>query len=266
MGYRILNGSLSNKELKEVADILGFKKTDEFRVITCCLIPKNDVGKFTQLQLATTEFVQQELARVLPKGHIYSNTNQIIYIHKENTNENESDFRKKLENIQQDIQNQLLQREVEVDFVIGIGKCVKGYTCLNESFTDSKTAIEYIDLIRTAIGNKDKSVVDCSQLGVFRMLAKTENKEQLWSYIPESLYKLYKYDSQKKGELIDTLECFLNNNQSQKKTSKAMFVHYRTIMYRLRKIAEITGMDFDNVTEMLIIRNGLMILRIIEEI
>ena len=54
LGYRILNGSLSNKELKEVADILGFKKTDEFRVITCCLIPKNDVGKFTQLQLATT--------------------------------------------------------------------------------------------------------------------------------------------------------------------------------------------------------------------
>ena len=266
LGYRILNGSLSNKELKEVADILGFKKTDEFRVITCCLIPKNDVGKFTQLQMATTEFVQQELTRVLPKGYIYSNTNQIIYIHKENTNENESDFRKKLENIQQDIQNQLLQRGVEVDFVIGIGKCVKGYTCLNESFTDSKTAIEYIDLIRTAIGNKDKSVVDCSQIGVFRVLAKTENKEQLWSYIPESLYKLYKYDSQKKGELIDTLECFLNNNQSQKKTSKAMFVHYRTIMYRLRKIAEITGMDFDNATEMLIIHNGLMILRIIEKI
>ena len=45
----------------------------------------------------------------------------------------------------------------------------------------------------------------------------------------------------KKGDLVDTLECFLNNNQSQKKTSKEMFVHYRTIMYRLRKIVEITG-------------------------
>ena len=43
-----------------------------------------------------------------------------------------------------------------------------------------------------------------------------------------------------------------------------MFVHYRTVTYRMKKIVEISGMNFDNVTEMLAVRNGLIILRIIE--
>lgn len=265
LGYRMLNGSLTNTELREVADILGFKKTDEFRVITCCLVPPDNTAKFTPLQLETTEFVKQELLQLLPKSYIYCNTNQIIYIHKEQDEENEYDFRKNLKNIQQSIQNQLIQKEIEINFVIGIGKRVKGYSQLKESFEDSQTAIEYIDMIRTVIGDKDRSVVDFSKLGFFRMLAKPENKEQLWSCIPESLYKLYDYDTQKKGDLVDTLECFLNNNQSQKKTSKEMFVHYRTIMYRLRKIVEITGIDFSNPAEMLIVRNGLMLMRIVEK-
>lgn len=265
LGYRMLNGSLTNTELREVAGILGFKKTDEFRVITCCLIPPDNAAKFTPLQLETTEFVKQELLHLLPKSYIYCNTNQIIYIHKEQDEESKYDFRKNLENIQQSIQNQLIQKEIEINFVIGIGKRVKGYSQLKESFEDSQTAIEYIDMIRTVIGDKDRSVVDSSKLGFFRMLAKPENKEQLWSCIPESLYKLYDYDAQKKGDLVDTLECFLNNNQSQKKTSKEMFVHYRTIMYRLRKIVEITGIDFSNPAEMLIVRNGLMLMRIVEK-
>ena len=265
LGYRMLNGSLTNTELREVADILGFKKTDEFRVITCCLVPPDNAAKFTPLQLETTEFVKQELLQLLPKSYIYCNTNQIIYIHKEQDEESEYDFRKNLENIQQSIQNQLIQKEIEINFVIGIGKRVKGYSQLKESFEDSQTAIEYIDMIRTVIGDKDRSVVDSSKLGFFRMLAKHENKEQLWACIPESLCKLYDYDTQKKGDLVDTLECFLNNNQSQKKTSKEMFVHYRTIMYRLRKIVEITGIDFSNPAEMLIVRNGLMLMRIVEK-
>lgn len=62
----------------------------------------------------------------------------------------------------------------------------------------------------------------------------------------------------------NTLECFMNNNQSYKKTSSEMFVHYRTVTYRMKKIVEISGMNFDNVTEMLAVRNGLIILRIIE--
>ena len=124
--------------------------------------------------------------------------------------------------------------------------------------------MEYIHVIRKIIGDEDKSVVDCSKLGFFRMFVKIADKEELLSYVPESLQKLYEFDQQKNGSLIETLECFLNNKQSLKQTSKQMFVHYRTISYRLEKIKEISNMDFDNPAEILAVRNGLIIYRLIE--
>ena len=92
-----------------------------------------------------------------------------------------------------------------------------------------------------------------------------KDKEGLWTYIPDSVSRLYRYDVKNKGELINTLECFLDNNQSLKKTSQQMFIHYRTVSYRLQRIMEISGMDFENASEMLVVRNGLIILRLVEE-
>ena len=78
------------------------------------------------------------------------------------------------------------------------------------------------------------------------------------------MHEIHQYDIQKNGELIDTLECYLNHKQSIRKTSELMGVHARTVSYRLQKIAELTGMDFDNVAEILAVRNGIIILKILE--
>ena len=75
------------------------------------------------------------------------------------------------------------------------------------------------------------------------------------------MHEIHQYDIQKNGELIDTLECYLNHKQSIRKTSELMGVHARTVSYRLLKL---TRMDFDNIAEMLAVRNGIIILKILE--
>ena len=95
-------------------------------------------------------------------------------------------------------------------------------------------------------------------------MEKMKNINQLQAFIPESLNELRQYDIQKNGELVDTLECYLNVNQSLKKTSELMFIHYRTASYRLQKIIEITNIDFNNAAEVLSVRNGLIALRALE--
>ena len=85
-------------------------------------------------------------------------------------------------------------------------------------------------------------------------------------YIPDAVNAIRQYDLQKNGELINTLECYLNQKQSIRKTSELMCVHSRTVTYRLQKIVELTGMDFDNIAEMLAVRNGIIILKIIEQL
>ena len=63
----------------------------------------------------------------------------------------------------------MTDRKEQFEFLIGIGKSVKGYHDLKDSFEDSKTAIEYIDVIRKITGDIQKSVVDCSKLGFFHV-------------------------------------------------------------------------------------------------
>ena len=175
-------------------------------------------------------------------------------------------FRLQIEELQKQIQKKLIERDAEIVLHVGIGQTVKGYHHLKKSFDYSKMALNYIDVIRKIVGDKNKSVVDCSKLGFFRIFTKLNDKNELMTYIPESLHKLVQYDQKKNTELINTLECFLNNNQSLKKTSQQMHVHYRTISYRMQKIEEISGMDFDNAAEMLAVRNGLIIFRILEQV
>lgn len=264
LGYRLLKGALSDDEEDEAARILDLHDEDDLRVVIFRLMPKSNTGKFTGKMIKETELAETEMYMSLPKKYILTNTNQIIYIHKKGKKEEDRDFRIRIEDVQRTVQDKLIRKKLEIDFQAGIGKSVKGYHHLHESFKDSKTAIKYISLIRTVVGDQKKSVVDCSKLGFFHMFVDVQDKSLLEAYIPESLHHLYEYDQKKNGELIKTLECYMNNKQSIKATSEAMFAHYRTISYRLQKIVNISGMDFDNPTEMLSVRNGLIIYRILE--
>ena len=179
MEYRLLNGSLSDAEEDEVANLLNLNQADEYRVITCYLKPENYKDKFSAVQRTETELIEKAVLKFVPKEHIYCNTNRVIYIHKENRKEERLEFRKKLEDFQRIMQDRLAEKELKFEFLIGIGKLIKGYHDLKESFEDSKNAIEYIDIIRNIVGDANKSVVDCSKLGFFHIFTNIKDKKQL---------------------------------------------------------------------------------------
>ena len=142
---------------------------------------------------------------------------------------------------------------------------MEGYQRLKESYHEASRAIKYIDIIRLVTGDKNKSVVHYSNLGFFQIFGEIDDVTELERYIPETLKKLYEYDDEHKGELIPTLQMYLRNNQSIKKTAGAMFVHYRTISHRMEKIKEITGINFDNANEVLAVSNGLVIYKMLNQ-
>lgn len=109
-------------------------------------------------------------------------------------------------------------------------------------------------------------MVDCSKLGFFHIFTDIKDEKQLRMYIPDAVNVIRQYDLQKNGELINTLECYLNQKQSIRKTSELMNIHARTVSYRLQKIVKLTGMNFDNIAEMLAVRNGIIILKILEQL
>ena len=264
--HNILNGLLSSKEMTEAAAQLGMKESDTYRVVDFHTIKKNAQRKYTKEQLQEVGVIVGELMYLLPDALIYRNMDQIVMIQKVDSNQTELEYQKEMEEVEDVIQRSILYRKKDTDFQIGIGKSVKGYQRLKESYHEASRAIKYIDIIRLVTGDKNKSVVHYSNLGFFQIFGEIDDVTELERYIPETLKKLYLYDDEHKGELITTLQMYLRNNQSIKKTAGAMFVHYRTISYRLEKIKQISGINFDNANEMLAVSNGLIIYKMLKEI
>lgn len=263
--HNILNGLLSPKEMVEAAAGLGMKESDTYRVVDFHTITKNVQRKYTEEQLHEVGVIEGELIHLLPDALIYRNMDQIVMIQQVDSNQSELEYQKKMEEVKDVIQRSILYRKKNTDFQIGIGKSVKGYQRLKESYHEASQAIKYIETARLVTGDKNKSVVHYSNLGFFQIFGEIDDMTELERYIPETLKKLYEYDDEHKGELIPTLQMFLSNNQSIKKTAGAMFVHYRTVSYRIEKIKEITGINFDNANEVLAVSNGLIIYKMLNK-
>lgn len=264
--HNILNGLLSSKEMTEAAAQLGMKESDTYRVVDFHTITKNVQRKYTKEQLHEVGVIEGELMHLLPDALIYRNMDQIVMIQQVDSNQTELEYQKEMEKVEDVIQRSILYRKKDTDFQIGIGKSVEGYQRLKESYYEASRAIKYIDIIRLVTGDKNKSVVHYSNLGFFQIFGEIDDVTELERYIPETLKKLYLYDDEHKGELITTLQMYLRNNQSIKKTAGAMFVHYRTISYRLEKIKQISGINFDDANEVLAVSNGLIIYKMLKEI
>ena len=264
--HNILNGLLSSKEMTEAAAQLGMKESDTYRVVDFHTIKKNVQRKYTKEQLHEVGVIVGELMYLLPDALIYRNMDQIVMIQQVDSNQTELEYQKEMEEVEDVIQRSILYRKKDTDFQIGIGKSVEGYQRLKESYYEASQAIKYIEIIRQVTGDKNKSVVQYSNLGFFQIFGKVDDMTELERCIPETLKKLYLYDDEHKGELITTLQMYLRNNQSIKKTASAMFVHYRTISYRLEKIKQISGINFDNANEVLAVSNGLIIYKMLKEI
>ena len=264
--HNILNGLLSSKEMTEAAAQLGMKESDTYRVVDFHTIKKNVQRKYTKEQLHEVGVIVGELMYLLPDALIYRNMDQIVMIQQVDSNQTELEYQKEMEEVEDVIQRSILYRKKDTDFQIGIGKSVEGYQRLKESYHEASRAIKYIEIIRQVTGDKNKSVVHYSNLGFFQIFGEIDDVTELERYIPETLKKLYLYDDEHKGELITTLQMYLRNNQSIKKTAGAMFAHYRTISYRLEKIKQISEINFDDANEVLAVSNGLIIYKMLKEI
>lgn len=264
--HNILNGLLSSKEMTEAAAQLGMKESHTYRVVDFHTIKNNVQSKYTKEQLHEVGVIEGELKHLLPDALIYRNMDQIVMIQQVDSNQTELEYQKEMEEVEDVIQRSILYRKKDIDFQIGIGKSVEGYQRLKESYHEASRAIKYIEIIRQVTGDKNKSVVHYSNLGFFQIFGEIDDVTELERYIPETLKKLYLYDDEHKGELITTLQMYLRNNQSIKKTAGAMFVHYRTISYRLEKIKQISEINFDDANEVLAVSNGLIIYKMLKEI
>lgn len=90
---------------------------------------------------------------------------------------------------------------------------------------------------------------DWSDYEFFHILNECPDREKLRDYLHPALLILIDYDAQKDGQLLHTLKSYLRCGLRVKDTAADLFVHRNTLTYRLKKITELTGIDFEDITE-----------------
>ena len=214
-------------------------------------------------QLDEVDIIANEISMFYPKEHIYKNVSQIVMLQKMDSDKEDDASIRCLNELIDIVKKSISKRDQNTNFNVGVGEIVKGYRNLKNSYKQSRIAMKFMKIARRITGDINKSIVYYSKLGIFQSFIELDDINKLKKYVPCTITKLDNYDRKHNTELLHTLNSYIRNNLSVKKTSLDLMIQYRLASYRIKKIKEITNINFDDNIELLSLRNGLIIFDII---
>ena len=144
-----------------------------------------------------------------------------------------------------------LKNELFVKTVIGIGTVAEHLRFLADSYKEAQTAIDVGKVFDT-----EKSIINYENLGIGRLIYQ----------LPTTLCDIYLSEVFKKNsiesldqETLFTINKFFENNLNVSETSRKLFVHRNTLVYRLEKIKKLTGLDLRQFDHAIVFKVALMV-------
>lgn len=136
---------------------------------------------------------------------------------------------------------------------IGIGTIVDSIKDLAKSYKESQIAIEVGKVFES-----EKEIVSYENLGIGRLIYQ----------LPTTLCEMFLSEVFKHGSLetldketLQTIQIFFENNLNVSETSRQLFVHRNTLVYRLEKIKKLTGLDLREFDHAITFKVALMVRR-----
>jgi PucR family transcriptional regulator, purine catabolism regulatory protein len=110
---------------------------------------------------------------------------------------------------------------------------------LRHSFHEARCALE-----ATAFENgAAPEVASWRDLGAFTLLLSIQDDDALGLYCDSVLGPIEQGDEEYGGELLRSLEAFIEQNGQWERAARDVFCHRHTLRYRMRKVEELTGRD-----------------------
>ncbi len=146
-----------------------------------------------------------------------------------------------------------LSAEFFVKVSIGVGTVVANIKDLARSYKESQVALEV-----GKVFDNEKTVNSYENLGIGRLIYQ----------LPTTLCEMFLTEVFKNGSLdtldhetLMTIQCFFENNLNVSETSRKLFVHRNTLVYRLEKIRKLTGLDLREFDHAITFKVALMVKR-----
>jgi carbohydrate diacid regulator len=162
---------------------------------------------------------------------------------------------KDMEKIAQKIAD-TLNTEFFIKVSIGISTVVDNIKDLANAYKEAQVALDVGKVFET-----EKNIISYENLGIGRLIYQ----------LPTTLCEMFLQEVFKKGslELLDqetlmTIQCFFENNLNVSETSRKLFVHRNTLVYRLEKIRKLTGLDLRELDYAITFKVALMVKKYLE--
>lgn len=146
---------------------------------------------------------------------------------------------------------QKLAEELGIRTVIGIGTPAKHIRELADKYKEAQVAIDV-----GKVFYKEKTIIHYENLGIGRLIYQ----------LPTTLCEMFLSEVFKKNpidsldhETLYTINKFFENNLNVSETSRKLFVHRNTLVYRLEKIKKLTGLDLREFDHAIIFKVALMV-------
>lgn len=97
--------------------------------------------------------------------------------------------------------------------------------------------------LRAAEKLKAGTVASYDELGVVRLFVASQGDDSIREFVRQMLGDIVEYDERKDGRLLETLRVYFEANCSQQDAADKLFVHHKTVRYRLTRIEELSGLD-----------------------
>ena len=137
--------------------------------------------------------------------------------------------------------------------LVGIGTTVEGIKDLARSFREAQVSLEVGKVFDT-----EKSIVSYDNLGIARLIYQ----------LPTTLCDMFLKEVFKRGsidnldqETLFTIQKFFENNLNVSETSRKLFVHRNTLVYRLDKLQKSTGLDLRVFEDAITFKIALMVVK-----
>ena len=134
---------------------------------------------------------------------------------------------------------------------VGVSTIVDNIKDLARAYKEAQIALDVGKVFET-----EKSVVSYENLGIGRLIYQ----------LPTTLCEMFLQEVFKKGSLesldretLMTIQCFFENNLNVSETSRKLFVHRNTLVYRLEKIRKLTGLDLREFEHAITFKVALMV-------
>ncbi len=144
-----------------------------------------------------------------------------------------------------------LSSEEMIAVSVGISTVSETIQELSQAYREARIALEVGKVFDT-----EKSIISYDNLGIGRLIYQ----------LPTTLCELFLKEVFKKesinvldNETIGTIQKFFENNLNVSETSRKLFVHRNTLVYRLDKIKKLTGLDLREFDDAIIFKVAMMV-------